>query len=209
MQNWITEFMGQFGYLGIFLLIAIENIFPPIPSEIILTFGGFMTTYTKMTFSGVVLYSTAGSVGGAIVLYKIGHLYDGNKMEKIIDRYGHILKVKNDDINKASSWFRRYGNQAVFFCRMVPLIRSLISIPAGMSKMKFTPFLLFTVAGSLIWNILLVGAGALLGENWHKIVEFMDIYSNITYFLLGAAGIIIIALWAYRRRRIKLRKEQE
>ena len=144
MENWITQFMEQYGYIGVFLMIALENVFPPIPSELILPFGGFMTTQpTGMTVPGVVIAATAGSVVGAVILYGIGLLLDVERLEKIIDRWGHILRITKEDIHKADAWFDKYGIWTVLFCRMVPLIRSLISIPAGMSNMKFSLFIIF------------------------------------------------------------------
>jgi membrane protein DedA with SNARE-associated domain len=202
MENWITQFMEQYGYLGVFLMIALENVFPPIPSEIILPFGGFMTTYTSMTVPGVVIASTAGSVVGAVILYGIGLLLDVERLEKIIDRFGHILRVSKEDIHKADAWFDKYGIWTVLFCRMVPLIRSLISIPAGMSNMKFWLFIVFTTVGTLIWNIILVSVGAALGGNWDKITEFMDIYSNIAYAIIGI-GIIIFLIYFFNKKRKK------
>lgn len=195
MQNWITHFMEQFGYFGIFLMIALENVFPPIPSEVILTFGGFMTTYTDLTVPGVILAATLGSVIGAVILYGIGLLLDVERLEKIIDRWGHILRVKKEDIRKADSWFDKYGYWTVFFCRMIPLIRSLISIPAGMSNMKFGMFLLFTTLGTLIWNVILVSLGALLGDSWEDILAFMDVYSNIAYAVIAVAAVVFVVLF--------------
>ncbi|WP_017416560.1 DedA family protein [Clostridium tunisiense] len=200
MENWIINFMENFGYLGTFLMILLENVFPPIPSEVILTFGGFMTTNTGMTIMGVVTSATAGSVAGAIVLYGIGRVFNVKKLEKIITRFGHILRLKVSDIEKANSWFTRYGYKAIFFCRMVPLIRSLISIPAGMAGMKFSLFILYTTAGTLIWNIILVCSGAALGESWGEILGFMDVYSNITYGILGLAFVIFSGLWFLKRK---------
>jgi membrane protein DedA with SNARE-associated domain len=199
-QNWITEFMEQFGYLGVFLMIALENVFPPIPSEVILTFGGFMTTYTELTVIGVIIAATLGSVVGAVILYWIGYLLNVDKLEKIIDRWGHILRVTKEDIRKADAWFDKYGYWTVLFCRMIPLIRSLISIPAGMSGMKFPMFLVFTTIGTLIWNIILVLVGAAVGESWESIVEFMDVYSNITYALIALGGILFL-VWFFRRKK--------
>lgn len=201
MQNWITDFMEQFGYLGIFLMIALENVFPPIPSEVILTFGGFMTTYTELTVPGVILAATIGSVVGAVILYGIGLLLDVERLEKIIDRWGHILRVKKADIHRADSWFDKYGYWTVFFCRMIPLIRSLISIPAGMSNMKFGMFLLFTTLGTLIWNVLLVVLGSILGESWEDIVAFMDVYSNIAYAIIAVAAVVFIVLFIRKRKK--------
>jgi membrane protein DedA with SNARE-associated domain len=202
MENWITQFMEQYGYLGVFLMIALENVFPPIPSEIILPFGGFMTTYTSMTVPGVVIASTAGSVVGAMILYGIGLLLDVERLEKIIDRFGHILRITKEDVHKADAWFDKYGIWTVLFCRMVPLIRSLISIPAGMSNMKFWLFIVFTTVGTLIWNIILVSVGAALGDNWDRITEFMDVYSNIAYAIIGL-GIIIFLVYFFNKKRKK------
>ena len=192
--------MGQFGYFGVFLLIMIENVFPPIPSEVILTFGGFMTTYSEMTRTGVIIAATAGSVVGAMILYSIGLLLDVSRLEKIIDRWGHLLRLTRKDIHRADAWFDKYGPWTVLFCRLVPLIRSLISIPAGMSNMNFPLFLLLTTVGSLVWNAALVSIGAAVGDNWESIVQYMDVYSNIAYVLIGISGLAAI-LWYIRFRR--------
>jgi len=202
MENWITDIMSQYGYIGIFLLIMLENIFPPIPSEVILTFGGYMTTQSDMTAMGVILVSTAGSVAGAVILYGVGLLMDVSRLEKIVDRCGRVLRLTRKDIYKADSWFDKYGIWTVLFCRLIPLIRSLISIPAGMSNMKFGLFLLFTTLGTLIWNTFLVLVGAAVGDNWESIVGVMDVYSNIAYVLIIILGIAAI-LWyvQFRKRR--------
>lgn len=201
MQNWIIDFMSQFGYLSVFLLIMLENVFPPIPSEIILTFGGFMTTYTSMSVPGVIVVATAGSVAGAGILYGIGRLIDLRTLDQIVGQWGHILGVRVNDIHKAGSWFQRSGYLAVFFCRMIPLIRSLISIPAGMARMKFGHFLLYTIVGTLIWNTLLVTSGAWLGESWQEILGLINIYSNIIYIGLTLVTLMLIFYWALRKRR--------
>ncbi|WP_405102804.1 DedA family protein [Oceanobacillus sp. FSL H7-0719] len=205
MQSWVTEIMEQFGYLGIFLMMALENIFPPIPSEIVLPFGGFLTTYSTLTVLGVIIAATLGSVIGAMILYGIGMLIDVERLEKIIDRFGHILRIKKEDVHKADAWFDKYGYWTVFFCRMVPLIRSLISIPAGMSNMRFSIFLLLTTIGTLIWNILLISVGVVLGANWENILGFMDVYSNIVYVLIAITVVVVIYL--YIRMRKKRKKE--
>lgn len=195
MQIWITDIMEQFGYLGILLMMAIENIFPPIPSEVILPFGGFMTTYTNLSVAGVIITATTGSVIGAIILYGIGMLIDVERLEKIVGRFGHILRIKKEDIYRADVWFTKYGYWTVLFCRMIPLIRSLISIPAGMSRMTFWLFLLFTMIGTVAWNVILVLIGVALGESWQKILGFMEIYSTMIYLFIGIACIILIVLY--------------
>lgn len=200
-MDWITEFMEQYGYVGIFLMMALENLFPPIPSEIILPFGGFLTTYSDLTVIGVILSATAGSLAGAVALFGVGLLLDVDRLEKIIDRWGHILRVKKEDIHKADSWFDKYGYWTVLFCRMIPLIRSLISIPAGMSNMKFLLFITFTTIGTFIWNIILVSLGAMLGESWEEIEHFMDVYSNITYAVLAIAFVLFILWYFFIKRK--------
>lgn len=201
MESWITDFMEQFGYFGILLMIALENLFPPIPSEVILTFGGFMTTYTSLTPVGVIMVATLGSLIGAIILFYIGHLLGVERLEKIVDRWGRVLRVKKEDIRKADAWFDKYGYWAVFLCRMVPLIRSLISLPAGMSGMKLVPFLFFTTIGTLLWNTILVSVGTAVGGNWNEIVEFMDVYSNIVYAIIALVVIVVFVLYIRRARK--------
>jgi membrane protein DedA with SNARE-associated domain len=193
--------MEQYGYFGILLMIALENLFPPIPSEVILTFGGFMTTYTNLTPVGVIIVATLGSLIGAIILYVIGRLLGVERLERIIDRWGKVLRVKKEDVRKADAWFDKYGYWAVLLCRMVPLIRSLISLPAGMSGMKFVPFLFFTTIGTLIWNSILVSVGTAVGGNWNEIVEFMDVYSNIVYAIIALVALVILYLYIRRAKK--------
>lgn len=208
MEQWIMEVMDKFGYFGVFLLITLENIFPPIPSEVILTFGGFMTYTTSMTITGVVIASTLGSVLGAILLYGVGRFLDVERLEKIIDKYGKILRVTKEDVHKAEGFFQKHGVATIFFCRFIPLIRSLISIPAGMAKMNLWTFTLFTTLGTFIWNVVLVNVGAAVGENWDSIVGYMDIYSNIVYAILGLLFITVV-IWFIKTRVLKTKKEEK
>jgi membrane protein DedA with SNARE-associated domain len=200
MELWIKEFIEQFGYWGVFLLIALENIFPPIPSEVILTFGGYMTAQTQLTVLGVIAFSTLGSVFGAIILYQLGAILNVKKLERMIERYGRVLRLTKEDLYRADSWFDKYGIWTVFFCRFIPLIRSLISIPAGMAKMNFWLFITFTTLGTIIWNTVLINLGARVGENWEVIAERMDQYSNYLYVLLFILLIFVIG-WQRKRRR--------
>ncbi|KAA9007528.1 DedA family protein [Paenibacillus spiritus] len=200
MRSWITDFMEQFGYLGIFLMLALENVFPPIPSEVILPFGGFMTIESGLSIAGVTAAATAGSLLGAAILYGVGRLLDRHRLERLVEKYGRVLRIRKEDIGKAQAWFDRYGYWTVLFCRVIPLVRSLISVPAGMSGMKFAPFMLLTAAGSLLWNLVLVLIGAALGESWHHVSGFMEIYSGIVYAAIAGA-ILLIGYWFLRRRR--------
>ena len=201
MEGIITELISRFGYGGILLLIAIENIFPPIPSEVILTFGGFLTTYTDLTPPGVVASATAGSVLGAIVLYGAGRLLAPERLSALLrGRVGRILKLEESDVCKASDWFAAHGWPSVFYCRCVPILRSLISIPAGMAGTALTPFLLLTTAGSLLWNVLLVGLGAVAGQNWGAVTAaFARFSSGAKMVLIGAAALAAL-LWTLKKR---------
>lgn len=201
MENWITTVMEEFGYIGVFLLIMLENLFPPIPSEVILIFGGFMTTQTDLSIFGVVVASTIGSVVGAIILYGIGALVGIKRIERFVDRWGKVLRLTSKDIHKANSWFEKYDVWTVFFCRFIPLIRSLISLPAGLAKMNFFTFLLLTTLGTLIWNMVLVNIGAAVGESWETIVHYMDIYSNIAYAALAIIFIVVVIRFYQKKMR--------
>ncbi len=200
MQEIILSVMGKYGYVGVFLLIMIENVFPPIPSEVILLFGGFMTTYTKLNIFGMVVASTLGSLFGAIILYYIGKIFNKDRLKKIISgRLGKVLRIKVSDIDSADNWFDNKGNKTVFFCRFIPLVRSLISIPAGMSEMPMVKFLLYTLFGSLIWNTVLVIVGSVVGENWTKIVGILDTYSHIVVIILFI--IFVVGVYFFYRNR--------
>ncbi|MEN0603805.1 DedA family protein [Listeria monocytogenes] len=207
METWITSIMADFGYIGIFVLIMVENLFPPIPSEIILTFGGFMTTVTSLNVVMVIIVATLGSVVGAILLYKVASYFGKERLTKIVLKYGRILRLKESDIERAENYFLKYGSWAVFLCRMIPLIRSLISIPAGMTKMKMSRFLILTTAGSLLWNTVLIGLGAMLGESWSEIVVFMDSFSTIIYSII--AILVVVGLGFFFRARFKKTLDEE
>lgn len=205
MQHFIIEFMNSFGYFGVFLLIAIENIFPPIPSEVILLFGGFMTTYTKLNIIFMIISSTLGSLIGAIVLYYIGKIFNKERLKKIISgKIGKILRLKNSDIDKADKWFDTKGNKTVFFCRFIPIVRSLISIPAGMSEMPIIKFLTYTIFGSLIWNTVLIITGKMVGNNWTKILTIFDTYSHIVLIIFIILFIILITIFYKKRKNNKI-----
>ncbi|MFD2923965.1 DedA family protein [Halobacillus naozhouensis] len=203
MEDLLLSIINDYGYIGIFVLIALENIFPPIPSEVILTFGGFVTTNTPLSVVGVVISSTLGSVFGAVVLYGVGLLLDVERLEKIVDRWGKVLRLTRKDIYKADAWFDKYGPWTVFLCRFVPLIRSLISIPAGMSNMNFAAFLALTTLGTLIWNTVLILIGASVGDSWHSIVSYMDIYSNIVYVILAIVFVLVVIWYVRKVKRAK------
>lgn len=201
MHNWIIQIMDQFGYLGIVLLIAIENIFPPIPSEVILTFGGFMTTYTRLTIAGVILSATAGSLIGAVVLYGLGHRLSPQSLQRLLDSaWARTLRFQKNDVDKAVGWFERHGKTTVFVCRFIPVMRSLISIPAGISRMAMPQFLLLTTLGTVLWNTLLVSLGAFAGDAWRSIAGYMDLYSTAAVTVMSAA-VLTAGILFYKKRK--------
>lgn len=195
MEELIIEIMNKYGYMGICLLITVENLFPPIPSEIILPFGGFMTTYTNLSVFGVIFFSTIGSTVGALILYRIGAFFTPQKLERILNTKAcRLLGFKKDDIEKTVSWFERKGKKSVLFGRCVPIIRSLVSIPAGMTGMPLPVFFLYTIIGSTIWNFLLVSLGAALGASWDVVQEWLSAYSQLTKALLWTGIAVLIFL---------------
>lgn len=200
MQEIIIEIMNQFGYIGICLLILVENVFPPIPSEVILTFGGFMTIQSEMSVLGVIIVATIGSVLGATILYLVGRLINKDVIEKWLDgKVGKILRFKREDVEKANSWFEKKGKWTVLFCRCVPIVRSLISIPAGMSKMAFTPFILLTTLGSAVWNTVLVILGNVAGNSWEKISHIIDKFSDVILLVL-IVTVIAFLVWHFTKK---------
>lgn len=210
MQDWIISVMQQYGYMGVALLIAVENIFPPIPSEVILTFGGFMTTYTTLNIWLVILAATAGSLIGAVVLYGVGFLLPPSRLKAILSgRAGKLLHLYPDDVDKAVGWFNRTGFSTVFFCRFIPMVRSLISIPAGFARMKFAPFLVLTALGSFLWNTVLVWVGVAARESWDIIVKNLESYSGIAKILLLVFAFAALTLFVWKRVLGKSKEQPE
>ena len=205
MQNAIIDIMNQWGYLGVFFLIAVENIFPPIPSEVILLFGGALTAATlggKLSVFWMIVAATLASLAGAILLYYIGKILKTERLKKIVSgKVGKVLRLKPADIDKADKWFDEKGNITVLLCRCVPLLRSLISIPAGMSEMPMLKFLIYTVVGSVVWNTILVLIGHNLGNNWESILGFFDNFSSIVLVVCVVIAVAVLVWWFgfYRR----------
>ena len=200
MQEMIISLMEQFGYFGVFFLIALENVFPPIPSEVILLFGGFMTGISKLNVVGVIIAATLGSLLGAIILYYVGKILNKERLKKIVSgKIGKVLRLKASDIESADHWFDTKGNKTVFFCRFIPIVRSLISIPAGMSEMPMAKFLIYTTFGSLIWNSVLTIIGVKVGDNWESILGIFDNFSHIVLIILIILFVLIVCIFYYKR----------
>lgn len=202
MTTLISTLINQFGYLAVSMLIAIENIFPPIPSEVILAFSGFMVTKSELKLIHLIFASTIGALVGALILYWIGSLFKEEKISQLIDRpFFKKMGFKKNDVKKANAWFQRYGIWTTFFARFIPIVRSLISLPAGMAKVNLFKFALFTTLGSLIWNTVLLSFGNYLGQNWQQVVMVFEEYSLITLILLGL--IVLAGSYFWYTKRIK------
>lgn len=191
MNQLFLNLIEKFGSFGVFLLIFIENIFPPIPSEAVLGIGGFFISTTKLTFISVLFAATLGSVSGAIVLYYIGKYINSPKVRNVFIGKDKILRVDQDSLGKIKRIYTKYQKISVFFFRMVPVFRSIISIPAGMFNMNLIEFVILTILGSTIWNALIIFAGMKLGENWKDIEVFIKDYTLIII------GIVVIFLIVY------------
>ena len=197
MLEQIIETINSLGYLGIALLMALENIFPPIPSELIMPLGGFTVSQGKLKLLYVVIAGTIGSVLGATPWYFLGKYWGLRRTKKIADRYGKWLTVSGEDVEKAKTWFDRRGYAATAIGRLVPGIRTYISIPAGISKMPLLPFLLYSTAGSVVWVFLLTYAGYVLGENYELVGAYLKPLSAIVLFLV----LIFSIYWIIKRRK--------
>jgi len=196
MQNTLIQFINDYGYIGIMLLIFVENIFPPIPSEVVLVFGGFLTTQANMSIPLVILFATLGATLGAAVLYGLGRILSRERIKKLVSgKFGRAIHLKPDDVLRAELWFKRYEYKAVLICRCIPLVRSLISIPAGMAKMKPLSFFALTILGTAVWNTVLVFIGALAGSAWEQSLKYIGWFSTVAIVLLLAATAIVCIIY--------------
>jgi membrane protein DedA with SNARE-associated domain len=195
--DWVTDLMQTSGAPGAALAIALENLFPPLPSEVFLPLAGFTAGQGKMSLFDAILWTTIGSVAGALLLYWIGALLGRDRVRRIASR---MPLVRVSDVDRTESWFLRNGYKAVFFGRMIPVFRSLISIPAGVERMRLVPFLAYTAAGSLLWNTALILAGYLLGDNWHLVEQYVGIGSKVVLGLVVVAVVIFVVTRLSRRR---------
>ena len=180
---WATDLMDALGGPGAGLAIALENLFPPLPSEIILPLAGFASSRGELTLAGALFWTTLGSVVGAVALYVIGGLLGRERVRAIAAR---LPLVKLSDVDRTEAWFHRHGRKAVFLGRMIPIFRSLISVPAGVSRMPVAAFLLYTALGSLIWNSALVLAGFYLGENWDLVEAYVGVLTKVVIAVVAA-----------------------
>ena len=215
LANWVQDVINQFGYLGVALLVVIENVFPPIPSEIVLPFAGFVAqqgasavnatadaAQSDTTVIGMMIAATVGSVVGALILYFVSAAIGPERLRGFVERFGKWFGVKSSDLVRAEEWFDRRSSAAVLVGRCVPLIRSIVSIPAGFRRMKLTSFVVLTAIGSAVWNIALIGAGAVLGDQWERVGEYVGVFQ----WLVVAAVLLLLVRFVVSRLKNRRRK---
>ena len=190
-SEWVLIIMEQFGLLGVTVMMFLENVFPPIPSELIMPAAGFAAAMGKMNLVLVIIAGTLGSVLGALPLYYLGTIFDEKRLFSLAEKYGKYVLVKPSDVTNAQDWFHKYGKTVIFFGRMIPAIRSLISIPAGMARMPMLPFLVLTAIGSAIWTTILAYAGYILGANYEQVEAFIEPISKIVVIVVLCIGAVI------------------
>jgi membrane protein DedA with SNARE-associated domain len=198
--SWVTDLMETLGAPGAGIAIALENLFPPLPSELFLPLAGFAASQGKMNLIAAILWTTTGSVAGALALYYLGALLGRDRIRAIARR---VPLVKVSDVDRTEEWFARHGKATVFFGRMVPIFRSLISIPAGVERMPLPGFLLLTAAGSLIWNSALIMAGYVLGANYHLVDQYMGVVTKVV------AGLVVVVVGWFVVSRLAQRKKDD
>ena len=201
--NLIQQLIAAIGYPGIFLAALLETVFPPLPSELIMPFSGFQVARGDLNFFGAVLAGTLGAVTGAIPMYYLGVWADEHVIRRFLRRYGRYIGVSEADLGRVLRVFHKYGEAVVFFGRLIPLVRTLISIPAGMDRMPLPKFLLFTAVGTAIWTGALTYAGVLLGENWGDVLAIIESYQGVIMVVSAAAVVMVAGLLLLRRSRLR------
>ncbi|MBD2017279.1 DedA family protein [Microcoleus sp. FACHB-53] len=194
MKEWIINIMTSLSYWGIGLLMFAENLFPPIPSELIMPLAGFTVSQGKMSFVPAVLAGVIGTIIGALPWYYAGKLVGEERLKALADKYGKWITVSSQEIDKVTRWFDRYGNKAVLLGRLVPGIRTLISLPAGLSNMPLVPFLIYSTLGTTIWVMLLTFLGFILGDNYELVDEYLAPVSKIVLVFLIVAFIAWVVI---------------
>jgi len=205
----ITQFLEKSGYLGVFALMALENIFPPIPSEMIMPFAGFVAARGELNVVGVLLAGTAGSVAGALPWYYAARVYGCERLKRLAGKHARWLTVTPDDIDTALAAFRKHGKKAVLFGRLVPAVRTLISVPAGLGNMSLGQFLLYSSIGSLAWTGLLTAAGFLLENKYQEVSKYVDPVSKVVLGAMLAWYLYRVVTWRKPEKADSRKKEHE
>ena len=189
---WVEQIISSMGYVGLYLVMFLENVFPPIPSEVVLPLAGSLTLTGRFSVFWITIIGMLGSLTGAFLFYGLGKWLGEPRVRTIMEKYGRYALLSTNDLDRSLEWFDKYDDCVIFFSRMVPIVRSLISIPAGIAAMEITKFSFFTILGTALWSFLLALGGRLLGEQWPLIAEFINTYQNIVLVIAIAAVLLFI-----------------
>ncbi len=206
LATWVQDVINQFGYFGVALLVVIENVFPPIPSEIVLPFAGFVAqqgagaAQSDTSVIGMMIAATVGSVVGALILYFVSAAIGPDRLRAFVEKFGKWFGVKPADLVRAEAWFDRRSSLAVLVGRCVPLIRSIVSIPAGFRRMKLSSFVVLTALGSAVWNIALIGAGAVLKDQWDRVGDYVGVFQWVVILAIVVFVVRFVISRVKRRR---------
>ena len=204
--DWIVSLVETIGAPGVGIAILIETVFPPIPSEVVLPLAGFASTEGHMGAVSAFIWATAGSVIGAWLLYWLGAAVGASRLRAVADR---MWLTEGEDVDRALHWFERYGEATVLVARVIPGIRSLVSIPAGVHRMNLVKFTLLTTLGSAVWNAVLIWLGVLLGDGYYKVSETIDDFSVLIYALVALACVACVVWLVRRDRRRKAARRED
>ena len=189
---WVEQIISSMGYVGLYLVMFLENVFPPIPSEVVLPLAGSLTLTGRFSILWITVIGMLGSLTGAFLFYGLGKWLGEPRVRILMEKFGRYALLSTNDLDRSLEWFDKYDDWVIFFSRMVPIVRSLISIPAGIAAMDITKFSFFTILGTALWSFLLALGGKLLGEQWPLIAEFINTYQNIVLVVTGSAVILFI-----------------
>jgi membrane protein DedA with SNARE-associated domain len=194
MFDWIVAVIARLGYVGVALLTFLENVFPPIPSELVIPLAGFVAARGELQIAAVIAIATAGSLAGATAWYVLGQRIGERRLRRWVGRQGKWLTLSAHDVDTSNDWFRRHGRVAVLLGRLVPGVRTFISLPAGFSGMPLAPFLLYSALGTVIWTGVLAGAGVVLQANFSRVGDYVNVATNILL-----AGFLALLVYRYVR----------
>ncbi|MGZ2418102.1 membrane protein DedA with SNARE-associated domain [Staphylococcus caledonicus] len=201
MEQLITDFISRWGYTAIFILILLENVLPVVPSEIILTFAGLMSVKSGLSIPVLFLISTIASLIGLLILYYICRLINVESIYRFVDKHGKWFKLKGKDVKRANDWFKRYGSWAVLLCRFIPVLRVLITSPAGINKMNVVQFMTLSLIGTTIWNFALILLGRLLSDSFDALMAGLHTYSYFMYIIIILAVLYLVYRIFFKNRK--------
>lgn len=200
---WVENIISTMGYPGLYLVMFLENVFPPIPSEVVLPLAGSLTLSGKFSIPMITFVGMLGSLTGAFLFYGLGKWLGEPRVRQLMSKFGKYALLSTDDLDRSLEWFDKYDDWVIFFSRMVPIVRSLISIPAGIASMNFAKFSFYTVLGTALWSFVLSFGGRLLGEQWPLIADYINTYQNVVLVLAVIGVVVFVGYRLFRKSKNK------